>query len=93
MAAASTGPDSAESQRYRRFVFFTATVLVHEVGHIFVTYLNQGKFATPPKVSGNMYESSEAGGHLECILFGGRVVGLRNRGEDGQQVCPRYVLQ
>lgn len=69
------------------------TVLVmHELGHIFVTYLNKGRSNTPPPFYGNVAGISqgtrgEAGRKLQEMLFGGVVGFYRHpKGNDGQ-VC------
>ena len=61
--------------------------MVHELGHIYVTFLSMGETNTPDGIGG--YTSKgEAGSHLEILIFGGVVVALRNPAENDEQVCP-----
>lgn len=88
MATANPKKNSKDHQRYRRFVYSIATTMVHEFGHMFITFLAQGRSNTPrsmPSEPGALH--GEAGDELEQILFGGVHVFTRNTDEDEAQVC------
>ena len=68
---------SEEQQCFRRFVYNTAITLVHEMGHLFITFLNGGESNTPPSEPGG-FVYGEAGRELEFILFGGYHAFIRN---------------
>lgn len=83
MATAVPNKNSKEHQRYRRFVYNIATTMVHEFGHIFNTFLTQGRSNTPrsmPDKAGAL--TGDAGDELEQLLFGGIHVITRNNDED-----------
>lgn len=65
---------------------------MHEIGHMFVTFLGRGKTLTPPRMYAPVAGSSqgtrgEAGQFLEYLIFGGHVTVLRNPAEGKGQVC------
>ena len=64
--------------------------MVHEFGHMFITFLNQGQSHTPPSMPGDQAGAliGEAGDELEHLLLGGVHVATRNTDEDEAQVCP-----
>lgn len=94
LAKADHDTNSKEHQRYRRFMYNIAIVMVHEIGHIFITLLTGGESNTPPSEPGDEgFVHGEAGRDLETILFGGHHRYTRNLDEDETQVCPnRYSL-
>lgn len=64
---------------------------VHELAHVFVTFLGQGKIKTPPDVGANKtFEpdtaKAEAGRYMEKAVFGGLISPMRNPKEDDLQV-------
>ena len=67
--------------------------MLHELAHIFITFLTHGEANTPPRISGQVAGSSErttsgeAGDYLEDAVFGGRVTLKRNPTEGEGQVC------
>ena len=88
MATAVPNKNSKEHQRYRRFVYNIATTMVHEFGHMFLTFLAQGRVNTPPSMPDKVDAlTGEAGDELEQLLFGGVHVVTRNTDEDEAQVC------
>ena len=90
MASADTDRNSENHKRYRRFVYTTAMSLVHEVGHIFITYLTGGESGTPPsEPGGGGLIHGEGGRDLEQILFGGVHTCMRNVNDNmgDDQVC------
>ena len=90
MATADSDKNSENHKRYRRFVYNTAMSLVHEVGHIFITYLTGGESGTPPsEPSGAGLLYGEGGRDLEHDLFGGVHSCMRNLGDNmgDDQVC------
>ena len=50
-ANASGDPDSTVKQEYRNFLFTFTNVLLHEMAHVFITYLTQGKDGTPDNMN------------------------------------------
>lgn len=95
-AEKSKDKHSPDQKRFRVYLFTLAKSLLHEVGHLFITFLGKGQFLTPPNMidlEGPMarnshFENGEAGQHLEFLVFGGRVYILRNPEEDEDQVRP-----
>ncbi len=66
--------------------------MVHELGHIYLTFLSMGGTHTPDSIgslSGGTSQDSkaEAGSHLECLIFGGVMMPMRNPAEGNEQVC------
>lgn len=91
-AKETNNPKSQESEQYRNFIFFFATTLVHELAHLFVTFLSLGDSNTPPelvpKLSGiHKRDYAESGNYLEELLFGGSVVFQYDNDYDQHQVC------
>lgn len=82
---------------YQLYKFYFATGLLHETGHVFITYLSKGREDTPvsagpvdvwaPKRDGK--ERGEAGYNLEYKLYAGRVKWYRHpsKSDDDRQVC------
>ena len=65
-----------------------AIIMVHEMAHIFITFLTGGESNTPPsEPGGEGFAYGEAGRDLENILFGGYHVYTRNLNEGDDQVC------
>ncbi len=65
------------------------TTMVHEFGHMFITFLAEGRSKTPrnmPDKAGAL--QGEAGDELELLLFGGFHV-VTNNDEDNAQVCSK----
>lgn len=92
IAEKSNDPNSADSKRFRIFLFIFAKTLLHEVAHMFITYLGLGKRGTPPHMYAPGAVSStgkqgEAGRYLEYVLLGGRVSVMRDPAEGKGQVC------
>ena len=90
-AESSNDRDSHEQKRYRSFLFQFATLFMHELGHMFVTFLGLGEKGTPPPMKGDLRGTGkEAGAHLETIIFGGVLFPMYNpdEGEDQHhQAC------
>ena len=62
--------------------------MVHEFGHMFITFLAQGRSDTPRSMAGKAKAlKGEAGDEMEHLLFGGINVATRNTEEDEAQVC------
>ena len=95
-AEKSEDKDSLWPKRFRVYLFALAKSFLHEVGHVFITFLGTGRFKTPPrmddltgsKARNSQLERGEAGRKLESLVFGGRVYVLRNPEEDEDQVRP-----
>ena len=63
---------------YRRLQFFVAVTIIHEVGQIFLNYLNGNQRPTPPTMAadascGGCKVEGEAGLILISTIFGGPV--------------------
>lgn len=90
-AESSQDPDSKVSKRFRVFLFTFAKSFMHELAHIFVTSLGPtGKTRTPPHIRGSEEgddPTGEAGRYIENLIFGGRVIIIRNNAEGEGQVC------
>ncbi|KAM0804370.1 hypothetical protein BDR22DRAFT_885632 [Usnea florida] len=52
LAKADHNTNSKEHQRYRRFMYQLAITMVHEMAHIFITFLTGGDSNTPPSEPG-----------------------------------------
>ena len=89
-AAQTNDPLDINRQHFRSFVFMFAHVILHELGHMLVTFLSRGEAVTPPRikaeVSGysNRYRG-EAGRNLELILFGGNLEYYFGDADDASQ--------
>ena len=91
-AEATEDPNSDERKRFRVFLFILAKSFLHELGHMFVTFLGKGDTDTPPRMNAQQVGSpqntrGEAGRYLEDLVFGGLVKVMRNPAEDDSQVC------
>lgn len=96
-AQESNDPDSDEQKRFRAFLFIFATSFLHELGHVFVTFLGLGDVDTPPHVDAHAGGSSqgdigEAGSFLEEEIFGGVMSVMRNPDKGNDQVFIRACL-
>ena len=67
-----------EREHHETFLFKHARVLLHELGHMFITYLSRGRErdSTPPTMNAPTHfepsmERGEAGRKLEGLVFGG----------------------
>ena len=91
-AVTSHDPDSFDSKRFRTFIFTMTKTYVHELAHVFVTFLAQGQIYTPPDVGAKksleIEFRPEAGRYVEKAVFGGLVVPIRNPDENDDQVSP-----
>lgn len=78
---------------FQAFLFMTANTLLHELGHVFVTYLTKGQSASPPQVNavteGVQGGEGEAGLALESLIFGGTIAYFQEpvSGTPDDQVC------
>lgn len=85
-------PRSDERKRFRVFLFIFAKSILHELGHMFVTFLGRGSTGTPLGMNVQLVDrpqstEGEAGRYLENLVFGGFVSVLRNPAEGDNQVC------
>lgn len=97
MCAAATNPDgfndpnSYWQRQFRAFLFTLAKSMLHELGHMFITFLGLGETHTPPsmnmEVEGDSPTVGEAGRHLETLVFGGAMLLFRNPAKGEGQVC------
>ena len=104
MLAAADKAKNSESSDDRSdltlYLFFFATTILHEIGHVFVTYLSEGKEDTPIDVgtrdisTEGEEERGEAGFNLEHRIFGGRLLWARHPGreDNDRQVCSYMVV-
>lgn len=84
-------PNRDGIKRYQGFIFLFTNVLMHELGHIFMTYLTQGYANTPPSMFGKAPGVSqgargEAGRYLEQNLFGACLGNYRDTAQNDGQV-------
>ncbi|KAL9063751.1 MAG: hypothetical protein Q9161_009301 [Pseudevernia consocians] len=72
---AKDGTNEDRKHSFRTFLFATATTFLHEIGHVFVTYLTAGRSDTPPEINALKVYIPESGGEvgraLESLIFGG----------------------
>ena len=77
------GEDYLGTQAYRDFLFTISSYLLHEVSHVFVTYLTKGKEDTPISIIAHVIGCSPEGGlgesgwMMEEQIFGGAVTPMR----------------
>lgn len=91
IAKGESNQHSKNAKRYRQFVFQQTATLVHECGHLFITFIARDGTLTPSQLTGREGGSrggnvGEAGAHLEWLLFGGIVMAARNPNDDDGQV-------
>ena len=91
-AQVSNGSDSPELDDFHRFVFQFGRAFTHELGHLFVTMLGNGKADTPPHVfsptmSKAQDQVGEAGAALEKWIFGGKTGIIHDPDKGKDQVC------
>ena len=91
VAQESNDIDGDAHRRFRTFTFVFANTFLHELGHLFVTFLNQGHTVTPPHIQACVMgvfigDRGEAGPRLEQLIFGGIVDYLRGSAKDDRQV-------
>ena len=85
--------DQNSAHLFRAFLFLTANLLLHEIGHVFVTYLTKGQELTPPRINALTRDvtgsNGEAGRALEYLIFDGTINYFKepNIGTPDGQVC------
>ena len=73
-----------DNQRlFRRFLSMFVDILVHEIGHVFITYLSKGRDVT--------HTEGEVGRALECLLFGGTIHHFYDGSPSGQVFCKQLI--
>ena len=82
-AYSSQDKDSLTSQEYRDFKFLFATTILHELSHIFLTYLTKGNELTPPSMRAFATTTAptragESGHLMEQLVFGGQISFFRD---------------
>ena len=75
---AKRATNDAERKNHQAFLFMEANSLLHEIGHVFITYLSRGRQNTPATMKAQMSwekypNEGEAGRKLEDIIFGGTI--------------------
>ena len=94
----NSNQNSKAKQVYRIYACSLALTIIHELGHLFVTYLSHGKVDTPNEMkTPRGHDMPEAGFFLEIVMFGGRV-GISRHAKDhadtvrsGLLLLPRYL--
>ena len=83
--ASHSSHDASEflNQDCRNYLFMFANILLHELAHVFITYLGKGVVNTPKLIGVLVYpgdttsrvaiDGKEAGRCLEHLTFGGRM--------------------
>lgn len=67
---------------FERYQFWLMCTLVHEMGHVFITYLSPGGEQTPSPIHHACVPGKgEAGAYLEGQLFGGYLVYVLEGGQ------------
>ena len=92
-AAQTNDPLDTNKQHFQAFVFMFAHVLLHELGHMLVTFLTRGEAVTPPRIRAQVSGYSgkykgEAGRNLELILFGGNLEYYIGDADDDSKASP-----
>lgn len=85
-------------KNYEDFLFLEINCLLHEIGHLFITYLGLGKQQTPLSMSAETgYKDDpkvgEAGRRLEALILGG-TMGYwvdADHGTEDDEVCLQMV--
>ena len=81
-AAGKHFTDENSRHLFRASLFKTITILLHEIGHVFVTYLSKGQELSPRQINAPIgsvpveigeKNSGEAGFTLEYLVFDGTV--------------------
>ena len=83
LAAAIIAKGSVENRAFADFLFMSSNALLHEMAHVFITYLGRGEEDTPPsstdatdatvETDSNYEYNTEAGFDLEFGMFRGKV--------------------
>lgn len=95
----SKGYDHTDNKNYRDLLFMTSSWLLHEIGHVFVTYLTRGKEDTPISIIADVLgaspedEMGESGWLMEQRIFGGVVNPIHPvlTEDKSKPVCPDAV--
>lgn len=92
-AEEANDPNSDAPKRFRTFLFECAITMLHELAHVYVTFLRLDEMNTPPHISSSIKANkspdiSEAGWWLGELVLGGRMIVLRNTEEDEHKVFP-----
>lgn len=76
---AKTEATADNKLQYHRFLFLYSGTMLHELAHVYITYLGLGRFHTPEEINEGQLKGmvsgtvAEAGCWLEKKLFGGTV--------------------
>ena len=73
-------------KRYRTFMFVLGNKFMHQLGHLFVTYLSKGQGGAETQQSNGLLRG-EAGIKLEQLIFGGFISQYHNLEDGDGQVC------
>ena len=92
-------PNSNDSRRFRRFLFLFAYKFLHELGHLFVTYLGKAHLETPEEVGMTMAQDpdsegksrGESGARLERHVLGGYMTIVHDFKEEAEEPVERRV--
>ena len=91
-AMQSGNPSAYENKQYRTFIFNFAHMFLHEMGHLFVTFLTRGQKHIPDPTRAllggyiRIPNLDDAGRDLEKIIFGGTVEYYRDSTHGEEQV-------
>lgn len=88
---------SDEHADFQRFNYMFAHVILHELAHMFITYIGKGDVETPEAMTANVsgdskYARSEAGHSLEVFLYGGAMTFWRPENNKSEEVCSELSL-
>ena len=96
-AAYDKAVDEDGRHRFRAFLFMPADILLHEMAHVFITYLSKGQSLTPSQVNTlptiKEETEGEAGRALEVLMFGATINYVHEpiTGSQDDQVCFKYL--
>ena len=83
-AHSSLDKDDLTNRDYKGFQFLFAISILHELAHVFITYLTEGKKHTPrkqkvyDKTADGPNTQGESGCMLEQLVFGGLITNFRD---------------
>lgn len=98
--ATSPAERKKHHENYQAFLFLYANSLLHEIGHLFITYLSRGQQSchTPtnmkvPTIFDKHPEIGEAGRKLEALVFGGTMEYMvdPDKNFDWYDVCSHII--
>lgn len=90
-AGSPADPKTSIAKRFHIFLFLLSKSILHELTHIFVTFLGQGTTLTPPDVTvttpgEQRSPRGEAGRYMEKLIYGGLIRVFENPDEVDEEM-------